>query len=55
MGAWGDVPLGELPLDPGLPRQQPIHRVVQVIFISGGHTQFLGQGGRVPKPRRPEL
>ena len=55
MGAWGDMPLGELLLDPGLTRQQPIHRVVQVIFIGGGHSQFLGQGGRVPEPCRAEL
>ncbi len=46
----GEVAFGQLLLNTGVTRQQPIHRVIQIVFGGVHHAQFLGQCGRVPQP-----
>src|SRR5260370_5602786 len=47
--------LGQFFLDATLPRQQPVHGAIEVIFGGVDHAQFLGQGGAVPQSGSGQL
>src|SRR5271165_2775640 len=47
-GAFLQVACGEFFLDAPLSFQQPVHGLIQVVFLGLAHPQLLGQGGAVP-------
>ncbi len=53
--AVGQMPIRQLPLDLILASQQPVHRVVQIVFVRPLHRQFFGQRRRLPDARRRQL
>jgi hypothetical protein len=50
-----EVARRERPLDPVLPRAQPIHRRIQVVFAGVAHAEVVCQGAGLPPPRRGEF
>ena len=45
------MPGSQLALDPPLPLQQPVQRLIQLILVRIANRKRLGQGRRVPPPR----
>ena len=52
---WAGCARGELLFNPLLPRHEPVHRGIQLVFVRVRHLQLLGERGGMPHTGRLEL